>query len=194
MAPVSRWPRDVRGEQLRTGERAMSRPRASAAPTVTATDRPTLPQRELVRRDATPLAEVSRRMSRTVGRDNQRERQIRSILHAQGLRFRVHHAAVTGTRRTIDIAFLGARLAVLCDGCFWHGCPLHATIPKTNRDWWVAKIAANVARDRDTDVRLTRAGWVVLRVWEHVPLEEAVRTIRTQLEVKRVNSHPAQTR
>lgn len=147
------------------------------------------------RRGATASPEVSHRMSRTVGRDNPREQQIRSSLHAHGLRFRVHHAAVTGTRRTIDIAFPSARLAVLCDGCFWHRCPLHATVPKTNRDWWVAKMAANVARDRDTDARLTRDGWLVLRVWEHVPLDEAVRMIRTHLdEARQLNNRSGQVR
>lgn len=172
----------------------MSGPRSLAASIVTATDSPASSRRELVRRVATPSAEISCRMSRTVGRDNRREQQIRSALHVQGLRFRIHHAAVTGTRRTIDIAFPRARLAVLCDGCFWHGCPLHATTPKTNRDWWVAKIAANVARDRDTDARLARDGWIVLRVWEHIPLDAAVRMIRTQLEVVQVNNRPARAR
>ena len=133
-------------------------------------------------------------MSRTVGRDNPREQQIRSALHLHGLRFRIHHAAVPGTRRTIDIAFPGARLAVFSDGCFWHGCPRHGTIPKTNRDWWAAKIAANVARDRDTNVRLTSDGWLVLRVWEHVPLDEAVQMIRTQLQVRQESNRSARTR
>lgn len=52
-------------------------------------------------------------------------------------------------------------------GCFWHCCPVHGTIPKTNTDWWVAKLGGNVARDRDTDRRLEEAGWLVIRVWEH---------------------------
>lgn len=127
-----------------------------------------------------PAAEVSRRMSLTVGRDNPRELRIRSALHAQGLRFRVHHASVPGTKRTLDIAFPGIRLAVLCDGCFWHGCPLHSTIPKSNRDWWVQKIATNVSRDRDTDTRLVTDGWTVVRIWEHVPIDEAIRLVLTR--------------
>jgi DNA mismatch endonuclease (patch repair protein) len=53
------------------------------------------------------------------------------------------------------------------DGCFWHGCPEHGTWPKENADWWRSKIEANTARDRDTNSRLTAAGWQVIRVWEH---------------------------
>jgi DNA mismatch endonuclease (patch repair protein) len=182
---ASRRPPDVLRDQSGTGECSMRRSRSSAALITMPTDHLAASRQGVASRDTTPSAEVSRRMSRTVGRDNQREQQIRSALHSQGLRFRVHHAAVPGTRRTIDIAFPGARLAVLCDGCFWHGCPLHSTIPKTNRDWWLAKIATNIARDRDTDARLTRDGWTVLRVWEHVPLDEAVRLIRANLPVRR---------
>ena len=58
-------------------------------------------------------------------------------------------------------------MAVFVDGCFWHGCPSHATWPKRNADWWRRKIEGNVARDADTDERLRREGWLVLRIWEH---------------------------
>jgi len=124
---------------------------------------------------------VSRRMARTPGKDNLRERTLRSELHRQGFRFRIHLAAIPGTKRTIDIAFTRSRLAVFCDGCFWHGCPLHASTPKTNREWWMDKIAANKARDRDTDKKLMENGWNVLRIWEHVSIEEAVALIRVHL-------------
>ncbi len=121
-------------------------------------------------------------MARTAGKDNPRELALRSALHRQGLRFRVHYVALTGTRRTIDIAFTRPRLAVFCDGCFWHGCPIHATTPKTNREWWMDKIAANKARDLDTDTRLTDSGWSVLRLWEHVPIDDAVVLILSRLQ------------
>lgn len=121
-------------------------------------------------------------MSRTIGKDNPRERAIRSLLHGRGLRFRIHHAAVAGTRRTIDIAFTRLRLAVFCDGCFWHGCPIHATTPKTNRGWWIAKITANAQRDRDTNARLATDAWSILRIWEHVSADEAVLMILARLE------------
>ena len=74
---------------------------------------------------------------------------------------------LAGLRRRADIAFTRLRIAVFIDGCFWHGCPIHATTPKRNADYWGPKLAANVARDRDTDRRLEEAGWQVIRVWEH---------------------------
>ena len=100
-------------------------------------------------------------------RDTSTELEIRRALHARGLRYRVDFAPVPGLRRRADIAFTRARIAVFIDGCFWHGCPLHGTSPKRNADYWGPKLAANVARDRDTDQRLEDAGWHVLRFWEH---------------------------
>ena len=70
-------------------------------------------------------------------------------------------------RRLADIVFGPARVAVYVDGCFWHSCPDHGTTPKSNREWWREKLAANVERDQDTDRQLAEAGWQVIRVWEH---------------------------
>ena len=121
--------------------------------------------------------ETSSRMAATRARDNPRERRIRSALHRRGLRFRIHYAAPGITRRSIDIAFPRAKLAVFCDGCFWHGCPVHGTTPKSNRSWWLEKIQTNVRRDANTDARLRDAGWQVLRLWEHLSDEDAVESV-----------------
>jgi DNA mismatch endonuclease (patch repair protein) len=92
------------------------------------------------------------------------------------LRFRVHQKLLADVRRKMDVVFVSARVAVLVDGCFWHGCPLHATWPRENADFWRDKIETNRRRDADTDQRLTSAGWLVLRVWEHEePLAAATR-------------------
>lgn len=107
------------------------------------------------------------RMSRQRSRDTDPERALRSSLHRRGLRYRLHRRPVPGLRRQADIVFGPARVAVFVDGCFWHCCPDHATSPKANGAWWATKLAANVARDRDTDERLNAAGWTVVRVWEH---------------------------
>lgn len=107
------------------------------------------------------------RMSRQRSRDTDPERALRSLLHRRGLRFRLHRRPVPGLRRQADIVFGRAQVAVFVDGCFWHCCPEHATSPKANAAWWTAKLAANVARDRDTDEQLASAGWTVVRVWEH---------------------------
>lgn len=59
------------------------------------------------------------------------------------------------------------KTAVFVDGCFWHGCPKHATQPKTNAAFWRKKIATNKARDRRVNRALRRCSWRVVRVWEH---------------------------
>jgi DNA mismatch endonuclease, patch repair protein len=100
-------------------------------------------------------------------RDTGIEREIRSRLHARGLRFRVHRRLLAGSRREVDVVFPGAKVAVFVDGCFWHGCPEHGTWPRNNAAFWREKIEGNVRRDRDTDARLQDEGWTVVRVWEH---------------------------
>ncbi|MGN7246797.1 very short patch repair endonuclease [Janibacter anophelis] len=110
----------------------------------------------------------SQRTSRT-----KPELQLRSRLHARGLRFRVEYAITGLPRRRADIAFPRAKLAVMVDGCFWHGCPEHCVTPKTNTSFWLDKFEANRIRDRDTDARLRELGWTSLRIWEHVPPGEA---------------------
>ena len=120
---------------------------------------------------------ASLRMAATRGRDNNRELMMRSKLHRQGLRFRVHYQVPGNRRRTIDIAFPAVRIAVFLDGCFWHGCAQHGTIPSTNQIWWLAKIETNKMRDADTDRLLDLAGWTVMRIWEHTLLEEACQQV-----------------
>jgi DNA mismatch endonuclease (patch repair protein) len=79
----------------------------------------------------------------------------------------LHRRIVPGTRRSVDIAFGPARVAVDVRGCFWHGCRDHFRLPPTNGDWWLQKIEKNRARDNDTLSRLELCGWHVLIVWEH---------------------------
>ena len=83
--------------------------------------------------------------------------------------FRAH--GITGWRRGValfgkpDFVFRRERVAVFVDGCFWHGCPRHGTMPASNRAFWKAKFARNAARDREVTRTLRRAGWRVVRVW-----------------------------
>jgi DNA mismatch endonuclease (patch repair protein) len=72
-----------------------------------------------------------------------------------------------GVRVRPDFVFSRVRLAIFVDGCFWHGCPKHATKPKNNRAFWHRKLSANKTRDRLVNATLRRAGWRVLRIWEH---------------------------
>jgi DNA mismatch endonuclease (patch repair protein) len=95
------------------------------------------------------------------------ERRLRSMLHARGLRFRVNRRPVRGIPTIADLVFAGPKVAVFVDGCFWHGCPDHASWPKSNGSWWRAKIDLTRRRDAAASASLTRAGWLVVRVWEH---------------------------
>nr|WP_269453154.1 very short patch repair endonuclease [Yinghuangia sp. ASG 101] len=118
------------------------------------------------------------RMSRQKSRDTQVELALRRALHAAGLRFRVHRRPVVGVRREADIVFGPAKVAVFVDGCFWHGCPEHATWPQRNAEFWRTKIEGNQRRDADTDARLASAGWLAVRVWEHEPAATAAVRVR----------------
>jgi len=106
-------------------------------------------------------------------RDTKPELRLRSELHRRGLRFRVDIAPVRGVRRRADVILSRARIAVFIDGCFWHGCPDHFIAPKSNAGYWREKIQTNVERDRDTDQKLSAAGWAVLRFWEHEEPDKA---------------------
>ncbi|MFE3259027.1 very short patch repair endonuclease [Nocardia sp. NPDC059229] len=114
-------------------------------------------------------------------RDTKPELALRSLVHAAGLRYRVAQRPLPEIRRSVDLVFGPAKVAVFVDGCFWHGCPEHYVPPKTNPDYWNSKIGGNVVRDRDTDAKLEAAGWLVLRFWEHEDpasaSEEVVRTV-----------------
>lgn len=129
---------------------------------------------------------VRARMSRQRVKDTAPETALRRVLHGRGLRYRLQRQPLVGVRRRADLVFGPARVAVMVDGCFWHGCPQHGTTPKANSDWWIAKIRRNVERDRETDELLRAAGWLSLRVWEHEDpvaaadrVERAVRDRRT---------------
>ncbi|MFI5826469.1 very short patch repair endonuclease [Streptomyces sp. NPDC051578] len=133
--------------------------------------------------ESTPA--VRARMSRQKSKNTGIEIALRRSLHAAGLRYRVHRRPVKGVRREADIVFGPARVAVFVDGCFWHGCPLHATWPRSNPEFWRAKIEGNRARDRDTDARLAEAGWLAVRVWEHESVEKAAERVAEVVAARR---------
>jgi len=118
-------------------------------------------------------------MQPTRGRDTSIRLNVRPLLDAEGLRYRINLAPVPGLRRRADIVFTRAKLAVFLDACFWHACPIHGTQPKSNRHYWSSKLQVNVARDRDTDALLQAAGSTVIRFWEHEPSEAIASEIVT---------------
>jgi DNA mismatch endonuclease (patch repair protein) len=110
-------------------------------------------------------AERSEIMRRVRGRDTSPERLLRKALWAQGLRgYRLNVRKLQGCP---DVVFSRARVAVFVDGCFWHGCPKHCRMPSSNRQYWDRKIGRNVERDKRHARELRKAGWTVIRLWEH---------------------------
>lgn len=102
-------------------------------------------------------------------RDTKPELELRRELYRRGMRYRVNYGKLPGQP---DIALTRAKIAVFVDGCFWHSCPVHGTLPKNNRDWWRAKLDRNVARDRERDAALVALGWILLHYWEHDEIDE----------------------
>jgi len=107
---------------------------------------------------------------------------VRSLLHRQGLRYRVDWPLPFDRRRRADIAFTRAKVVVFIDGCYWHGCPTHYVPPKAHADYWLRKRASNEARDRDTDCAMQHLGWTVLRFWEHESPESVALRIRNVVQ------------
>lgn len=114
-------------------------------------------------------SQVSRTMKRVRQKGTKPEKALSSELFRRGMRYRVNYKNVPGSP---DMAFTRAKIAVFLDGCFWHACPLHGSVPKNNRKWWEAKLERNVARDRKTDLALEELGWISLRYWEHDDIDE----------------------
>lgn len=85
-----------------------------------------------------------------------------------------------------DFVFRQQRVAIFVDGCFWHGCPKHGSVPDSNRAFWKEKLARNAARDRLVNKTLKRGGWRVLRIWQH----ELARKNEARL-VSRIRRHLA---
>jgi DNA mismatch endonuclease (patch repair protein) len=110
---------------------------------------------------------VRRVMQGNRPRDTKPEIAVRCAVHALGMRYRMAMRPIAELRRTADLVFPRARIAVFVDGCFWHGCPAHHSQPKTNADYWATKIATNKARDAHTTTLLKAAGWTVMRFWSH---------------------------
>jgi DNA mismatch endonuclease, patch repair protein len=115
--------------------------------------------------------------------DTKPELALRHALHRLGYRYRKDYRLdlESGRRVRPDIVFTARKVAVFVDGCFWHACPEHGSKPRANEWYWGPKLIKNVERDRVNDAALILADWTVVRLWEHVPLDEAVTTVVTAL-------------
>ncbi len=142
---------------------------------------------------------VRKQMQANRSRDTRPEVALRSLVHGLGLRYRVAARPLPDVRRTADLVFTRARVAVFLDGCFWHGCPAHHRPSHRNEEFWREKIQHTRERDAETDRLLDAAGWTVIRVWEHERPELAAQRVRTVVlsgitERPKRHAEPGQTR
>ncbi|MCK9608841.1 MAG: very short patch repair endonuclease [Methylomonas sp.] len=135
--------------------------------------------------------EASRRMTKVRQTGTKAEMALRRELHRLGLRYRVNFQVLKKPRRIADVAFTKLKIAVYVDGCFWHGCPEHASWPKSYSEFWQQKIEANRARDVDTDAKLKEIGWTVIRIWEHERPEMAANALKTVIDTIRNGATPS---
>lgn len=121
-----------------------------------------------------PDPERSRNMAAIRNRNTKLEYYVRHALHTAGFRFRLHRSDLPGRP---DIVLPKYRVAVIVQGCFWHGHDCQkGRLPKTNNVYWSAKIARNVERDARTSAALIQQGWKVVAVWG-CSLEEGTRRL-----------------
>lgn len=103
----------------------------------------------------------SRIMSKIRSKGTKAERQLKRMLKGKYLRA---NPKIFGSP---DLGNKTRKIAVFMDGCFWHKCPVHYRPPKSNKKYWIPKIARNAERDREITKRLKKDGWKVVRIWEH---------------------------
>ncbi|MGF7534725.1 very short patch repair endonuclease [Bacillus mexicanus] len=92
------------------------------------------------------------------------EKVVSKEIWRRGIRFRKNVKDLKGKP---DIAIKKYKIVIFIDSCFWHGCPLHGRIPKSNVEFWNNKIKRNIERDKSINQHYTRKGWNILRIWEH---------------------------
>jgi DNA mismatch endonuclease (patch repair protein) len=125
----------------------------------------------------------SENMSRIRSKNTSIEILLGKAMWSLGLRYRKNDKTVFGKP---DFVFKGKKVAIFCDSEFWHGKYLQEGryIPKTNTEFWIAKITRNIERDKEVDQRLLLEGWIIIRFWEEDirrnPMECAVQ-VKTDL-------------
>ena len=133
-----------------------------------------------------PASEAATRIGRANARTNTKpEVMIRSAIHRRGLRFRKDHLLrIGGLRVKPDVVFTRWKVAAFVDGCFWHQCPEHCSVPRSNRSYWEPKLAKNVQRDQRVDAALEAAGWSAVHVWEHEEPEAAAERVEMAVRTR----------
>lgn len=130
-------------------------------------------------------ADRSRNMAAVRSGNTKPELLLRKALWRRGLRYFTargwKHLSGSRLPGSPDLIFLGARVVVFVDGCFWHGCPEHYSEPDDNREFWRNKLAENRSRDLRVNSELCAAGWKVLRFWEHELRRGGIDTVVTSV-------------
>ncbi|WP_066683674.1 very short patch repair endonuclease [Caulobacter sp. CCH9-E1] len=123
-------------------------------------------------------------MARVKSKDTSPEKAVRRILTRLGVRYRLHRKDLPGNP---DIVMPGRKLAVFVHGCFWHGhdCARGSRVPKANRDYWLAKVGRNKARDEKAQEALRADGWTVETIWECELKDEPGLTARLARRLER---------
>lgn len=137
-----------------------------------------------------PVAKSDRRrnMQANRRRDTKPEVELRSSLHRRGYRYRCDFVVdLPQGRVRPDIVFTRLKIAIFVDGCFWHLCPDHGSMPTRNQSYWTPKLNRNVKRDRDQSMWLRGAGWKVIRVWEHEGIEDSVERVAAAIEAQKLS-------
>lgn len=117
-------------------------------------------------------------MSRIKGKNTKPEMLVRTFLHAQGFRYRIHAKNLPGKP---DIVLPKYKTVIFVHGCFWHGhenCK-YFVVPKTRTEWWLNKINGNVENDKKAFAALSNLGWKVIEIWEcQLKPTECVKTLQ----------------
>jgi len=114
--------------------------------------------------DRIPRAERRRIMQQIHGKDTGLEEEFRKKLWKLGIRYRKNPSGFKGNP---DLVIRKWKTVIFIDSCFWHGCPEHLRMPKSNRDYWVPKIEKNRRRDLEINKYYEKMGWRIIRIWEH---------------------------
>ena len=129
-------------------------------------------------------SERSRLMASIKSSGTKPEMRLAAALRAQGIRIR----RIYGPEK-IDIAVPSSKLAIFVDGCFWHQCPKHSHLPKSNKGYWLPKLKANARRAKAKDLRLRKKGWSVVHIWEHNLISETDASAQAQRIIKKLNTN-----
>lgn len=123
--------------------------------------------------DAISSEQRSKNM-RAIRSQSKLENEVSKALWKKGIRFRKNNKKLYGQP---DISIKKYKIVIFIDSCFWHGCELHGTIPKSNNNYWTKKLQRNKARDAEVTAYYVEKGWFIKRVWEHELKEKFEDTI-----------------